>query len=418
MNSSADAGMTPDQLAEAKQYGRLELRCGLADKAIDLLFLAAAAILLARPLDAWLQTVPWLRSCWSLRLAALFLVVTALHIAVSFPLSFYSGFSLERRFHLSTLSWAGWLWRYVKRNLLAAGLGAAMMLGLYWLIWTVGGWWWLAAAGMFFLVSVALGQLFPVLILPLFYKIQRLDRPELAARIARLAEGTGLAIEGVYRLALSDETVKANAMLAGLGRTRRVLLGDTLLDAFSADEIEVILAHEIGHHVFGHIRKMIVGGMLASAAGFFLCDRLLGLFVGGAVELCEAAREHSARADVHSRRFFHAFGAAGQRDQPPPRAAMRPLRIAADRIEGGIRLCVSQVGGDEQGQPRSASAGCISLSQPPANRPTAGDGGPAVHGPTPAGSGLGRGSPAGLLSRRFRPLIRRCFRSTLSIDCQ
>ena len=121
--------------------------------------------------------------------------------------------------------------------------------------------------GTFFLVSVALGQLLPVLILPLFYKIERLDQPELAARIARLAEGTGLSIEGVYRMALSDETVKANAMLAGLGRTRRVLLGDTLLDAFSADEIEVILAHEIGHHVFGHIRKMIVGGALRQRGG-------------------------------------------------------------------------------------------------------------------------------------------------------
>ena len=280
MSNSSNVGMTPDQLAEAKQYGRLELLCGLADKAIDLLFLAAAAILLARPLDGWLQTVPWLRSCWSLRLVALFLAVTALHMAVSFPLSVYSGFWLERRFRLSTLSWAGWLWRWAKRNFLAAGLGAAMILGLYWLIWTAGGWWWLAAAGFFFLVSVALGQLFPVLILPLFYKIQRLDQPELAARIARLAEGTGLAIEGVYRMALSDETVKANAMLAGLGRTRRVLLGDTLLDAFSPDEIEVILAHEIGHHVFGHIRKMIVGGVFVSAAGFFLCDRLLGVLLG------------------------------------------------------------------------------------------------------------------------------------------
>ena len=91
MSNSSDAGMTPDQLAEAKQYGRIELLCGVADKAIDLLFLAAA-ILLARPLDHWLQTFPWLRSNWSLRLVASFLVVTALHIAVSFPLSFYSGF--------------------------------------------------------------------------------------------------------------------------------------------------------------------------------------------------------------------------------------------------------------------------------------------------------------------------------------
>ena len=113
------------------------------------------------------------------------------------------------------------------------------------------------------------------MILPLFYKIERLDNPELAERMARLAEGTGLSIQGVYRMGLSAETAKANAMLAGLGRTRRVLMGDTLLDQFTPDEIEVIFAHEIGHHVFRHIRKMIVSGVLFSVLGFWLCDRLL-----------------------------------------------------------------------------------------------------------------------------------------------
>ena len=172
------------------------------------------------------------------------------------------------------------MWRYAKRNLLAAALGAALMLGLFWLVWTTHGWWWLTAAAAFFVVSILLGRLLPVLILPLFYKIQRLDDAELAARIGRLAAGTGLSIEGVYRMALSDETVKANAMLAGLGRTRRVLLGDTLLDQFTPDEIEVIFAHEIGHHVFRHIRKMIVTGLFLSAAGFWICDRLLGVLAG------------------------------------------------------------------------------------------------------------------------------------------
>src|SRR5437667_138638 len=80
--------------------------------------------------------------------------------------------------------------------------------------------------------------------LPRFYKIERVDDPQLAARMARLAEGTVLLIEGVYRMDLSRESVKANAMLTGLGRTRRVILGDTLLTNFTADEIEVILAHE------------------------------------------------------------------------------------------------------------------------------------------------------------------------------
>jgi STE24 endopeptidase len=275
---SADAGMTAAQLAEARQYGRLELRCTLADKGLDLAFLSAAALLLARPLDAWLQTCPLLESSRSLRLVTLFLLVTALHMLVSFPLSCYSGHVLEHRFALSTQGFGKWLWRYGKRVGLSALLGAALMLGLYWIIWLCGPWWWVAAAGAFFLVSVVLGQLAPVLILPLFYKVEKLDAPELADRMARLAEGTGLSIAGVYRLDLSAETVKANAALAGLGRTRRVLLGDTLLTGFSPDEIEVIFAHEIGHHVFRHIRKLIAAGVVFSAAGFWLCDRLLTLW--------------------------------------------------------------------------------------------------------------------------------------------
>jgi len=281
------AGMSDDQLAEAKQYGRYELACSLADKALDIAYLAVMALLLARHIDAWLGTSAVLADWWSLRLLAMFLIVTAVHTGVSFPLSFYSGHVLEHRFGLSTQSFGGWLWRYAKRNLLAAALGSVLMLGLYWLIWTTGPWWWITAAGAFFLASVVLGQLAPVLILPLFYKIEKLDAPELAERIARLAKGTGLSIEGVYRMGLSKETVKANAMLAGLGRTRRVLLGDTLLETFSPDEIEVIFGHEIGHHVFHHIRKLILTGILYSAAGFWICDQLLGAFLGGQIDYAE-----------------------------------------------------------------------------------------------------------------------------------
>jgi STE24 endopeptidase len=125
-----------------------------------------------------------------------------------------------------------------------------------------------------------------VLVLPLFYRIEKLEAPAIADRLARLAQGTGMSIEGVYRLDLSEETVKANAMLAGLGRTRRVLLGDTLLAGFSPEEIEVIFAHEIGHHVFHHIRRMILAGLIYSTAGFWFCSRLLAWWVarGGPVD--------------------------------------------------------------------------------------------------------------------------------------
>lgn len=272
--------MTGAQLAEAREYRRLGLWCTLLDRAIDLAFLGVMALVLARPLDAWLRTWPLADRWWSLRLAALFLVMFALHVTVSLPLSYYAGFVLEHRFKLSTLSAAGWAWRYAKMLALALLLGLVLALGLFWIIWTTGPWWWLVGTGAFFLVGVMLARIWPVLIEPLFYTIERLDRPDLHERLARLAQGTGLAIEGVYRIALSEETVKANAQLAGLGQTRRVLLGDTLLDQFSPEEIEVVFAHEIGHHVLHHVRKLILAGLAFSAAGFWACDGVLVAWVG------------------------------------------------------------------------------------------------------------------------------------------
>jgi len=274
---AADAAeMTSDQLLEAKKYGRTSLYCDLADKALDVGYLAVMAFALAVPLDALLAGYA---ESATLRLLLIFVITTLGHMIVSFPLSLFSGYTLEHRYRLSHLTLGGWLARYAKRNLLALGFGLVMTPLLYWVIWLAGPWWWLAAAAVFFVVTVIIGQLLPVVVLPLFYKIERLENPELAERMARLAEGTGLSIQGVYRMGLSEETAKANAMLTGMGRTRRVLMGDTLLDQFSSDEIEVIFAHEIGHHVFRHIRKMIVAGVLYSLLGFWICDRVLSWWV-------------------------------------------------------------------------------------------------------------------------------------------
>lgn len=274
------ADTTPEELAEAKAYGRQKLYCHLADVALDVGTLAAIAWFAARPLDQWLAAVGACRFD-SVRLAMLFVVVAAVQYVVSFPLSLYAGFVLEHRYALSRQTLLLWLRRDLGKSLLTLALGLVLIEGLFWLIWLLGPWWWLAAAGAAFGVSVILGQLVPVLILPLFYKIERLEQDELATRFQRLAAGTSLTIEGVYRLQLSVETVKANAMLAGLGRTRRVLLGDTLLDGFTLDEIEVVLAHELGHHVHRHIAKLIGLGLLFSLVSFFVCDRLLAWWLGG-----------------------------------------------------------------------------------------------------------------------------------------
>ena len=272
---SADA-MSPDEQAEARRYGRTHLVLTLIDMAVDVVYLGLMAIVFARPIDAWLARFEPLAGPQSmLRLLALFGVVIGLHILVSLPLSFYSGYVVEHQFGLSNQSLRRWFRNWALSNGLAVLLGAALNLGLFWIIWNTGPYWWLIAATAFFVVSVVLGQLAPVLVVPLFYKVEPLDNPELLDRLKRLAAGTGLTIEGVYRLGLSADTSKANAMLAGLGRTRRVLMGDTLLDKFTPDEIEVIFAHEIGHHVHRHIQKMIATGAVISGLGFWLIDRVL-----------------------------------------------------------------------------------------------------------------------------------------------
>ncbi|MBI84337.1 MAG: hypothetical protein CMJ81_14150 [Planctomycetaceae bacterium] len=266
--------MTEEQLAEAKRYSGEELKCNLADKAIDLLFLSVVALMLARPLDNWLRESLGLENLW-LRLAAMYLVVTCAHFCVSFPLSFYSGHLLEHKYGLSHQTFRAWLWRYTKGIALTLTLGLLLTEGLYLVIFATHDFWWLAAAAAFFVVSIVLGQLAPVLIFPLFYKIEPLDDDQIGKRMEKLAGGTGLSIEGVYRMQMSEETAKANAMLAGLGTTRRVIMGDTLLDGFTHDEIDVVFAHEIGHHVHRHLRSMLVMGLVFSMAGFFLCHWII-----------------------------------------------------------------------------------------------------------------------------------------------
>lgn len=272
---------TPAQREEARRYGRIHLALTIADMAVDVVYLGLMAFVFGPRIDAWLATFAPLAGDKSmLRLLALFGILIGLHILVSLPLSFYSGYVVEHQFGLSNQTLVRWLRNWSLGNVLAVVLGAALNVGLFWIIWNTGSYWWLIAAAAFFLVSVALGQLAPVLFLPLFYKIEPLDNAELLDRMKRLADGTGLTIEGVYRMGMSADTSKANAMLAGLGRTRRVLMGDTLLDKFSPDEIEVIFAHEIGHHVHRHIQKMIATGVVTSCAAFYILDRVIVAWAG------------------------------------------------------------------------------------------------------------------------------------------
>ena len=199
---------------------------------------------------------------------------------VQLPLEFYEGVVLERRYELSTQpAWRWWVDR-LKTLAIALGFAIAGALIVCWLLRWSPDRWWIAATVCFAVILVLLAQLAPVLLLPVFYTVTPLQRPELAARLMALAARAGARVLGVFEWRLSDKTRKANAALAGIGRTRRILLSDTLLAGHSDDEIEVILAHELAHHVHHDIWKGIALESALLALGFYLTDRILEASVG------------------------------------------------------------------------------------------------------------------------------------------
>ena len=209
------------------------------------------------------------------------LVLAAAHEIVALPLGFYRSFVLERRYELSTEPFSTWL----KDHLKALGIMSVLALlgaeGTYALIRWMPESWWLTAAGAGTAVTVLLAQLAPVLLLPLFYKFTPLDRPALTERLVGLSKRAGVPVLGVYEWGLGAKTRRANAALVGSGATRRILLSDTLLAEYTEHEIEVILAHELGHHVHRDIPKGLALEFGVLLAAFYVADRVLVL-VGAA----------------------------------------------------------------------------------------------------------------------------------------
>jgi STE24 endopeptidase len=185
------------------------------------------------------------------------LVLTTVHELITLPIAAYRGYILEHQYGLSTESVRAWLLDHAKGYALGLLLALAGAHGVYALMAWSERWWWIAAAAAGAAITLLFVRLAPVVLLPLFFKFTPLGRPELSARLVELSRRAGVPVLGVYEWGLGAKTRRANAALVGAGRTRRILLADTLLAQYSDDEIEVILAHELAHHVHGDITKGI-----------------------------------------------------------------------------------------------------------------------------------------------------------------
>jgi STE24 endopeptidase len=195
-------------------------------------------------------------------------IVGLLHEAVALPLVFYRSFVLERRYGLSTESASTWAGDHVKAFAISLAIGIAGAEIVYLTMRITSEWWWALSAAAFMLGVVALAKVAPVVLLPLFYRFKPLERRTLTARLIELSARAGVPVLGVYEWGLGEKTRRANAALVGTGRTRRILVSNTLLAHYSDDEIEVILAHEIGHHVNRDITKGLALEALLIVLGF------------------------------------------------------------------------------------------------------------------------------------------------------
>jgi STE24 endopeptidase len=266
-------GLDDERQRKAKEYARIRRRLFLVDLALGAAFVL---VWLLSGASLGLRNQVMALTDQSLLTVALYAAVFgAVYGLLDAPLSYYSGFVLPHRYGLSTQTLRAWLWDQVKGAAIGGVLGLVLLEVMYVLLRVSPGWWWLWTALVMLFFSVILSNLAPVLIMPLFYKFVPLDDADLADRLTRLSEQAGAHVRGVYRFDMSSKTVQANAAVVGLGGTRRIILGDTLLEAFSSDEIETILAHELGHHVHGDLGKGILVGSALTLIGLWLAGQAL-----------------------------------------------------------------------------------------------------------------------------------------------
>ena len=263
----------------------------------------------------------------------------------SLPFAYYRTFVLDHRYDLSLQTFRSWLWDQARSSFFALALGGGAAYVMYRLIRWNADWWWVPLACLSTVVMLLVNRLVPVLILPLFYKVTAVTRASLVDRLISLSERAGMPVLGVYEWGLGTRTRGANAALVGAGSTRRILLSDTLLADYTDDEIEVILAHEMAHHVHNDIAYglaletvLMFGASFAAATALRTLWQPLGLsspsdvtglplllLAGGAFTLAARPVAHafSRRSERRADRFaLHLTG-----HQPAFVSAMRRLAL-------------------------------------------------------------------------------------------
>src|SRR5438445_2633388 len=273
MTSVVTVTTVPTDSPEARRYNRIRRWLGITDFVLGLILLLA---LLVTGWSGTLRDLAYSGGFQNYALAVFLYVLMLMGIGKLLGLGLdYYGFRLEHRFQLSNQKLRAWICDEFKGFLVGVILASIVTELLYFIIREAPQNWWIIAWAVFLGLFVLLAQLAPVVLFPIFYKFEPLENEELKQRLVRLSERAGTRVRGVYKWKLSEKSKKANAALTGLGNTRRIILADTLLENYSPDEIEAVLAHELGHQVHRHILKSIAVQAAITFVGFWTANEAL-----------------------------------------------------------------------------------------------------------------------------------------------
>src|SRR5947209_928977 len=260
-------------MEEPKRYESLKHVIGVSEFALNVL------ILIYLLTSGWSERIrsfaQLLAGSGWLTVMIYMIIVGTVFKLLGLPLSFYSSYILEHRFGLSRQSLAGWIKDQLKALAVGVPLALAAVEVIYWLLRVDSNLWWIYASGAFIAFVVVMANLTPVLLLPLFFKFKPVDNADLQNRVNRLVRRTGTPVCGIFEWSLGEKTRKANAAVVGWGNTRRIIVSDTLLKNFSGEEIEVVMAHELCHHVKNHIWYGMAAQSFLTFAAFYASYRVL-----------------------------------------------------------------------------------------------------------------------------------------------
>jgi STE24 endopeptidase len=270
-----EAILDPQKQDQAKEYARLRRRLMLLDLGLAAVY---AVLWLAAGWSAALRDFLYGQTAneW-LVVAGFVLVFGGIYFLIDLPLGYYSGYILPHRYDLSNQSLGEWFLDQAKGVLVGGILGLVVIEIVYFVLRVSPDLWWLWTGLILLLFNVILANLAPVLLMPLFFKFTPLEEEhsQLVARLMNLADRAGTKVRGIYKFDMSRRTKAANAAVTGLGNTRRILLGDTLIDEFSDDEIETVLAHELAHQVHRDIPIGILVESVITLGGLYLAALVL-----------------------------------------------------------------------------------------------------------------------------------------------